>query len=190
VSIFVTIMLITFGAATSTGALKGLAVVQPQLSVLIRSIEMIGNCSMVAFLFIFPSGRFVPRWTSTVVVAWIIFQLPRYYFPDSMLNLQSSNPVLYNGLFIGGILIGLGSQVYRYRRVSQPIERQQTKWVVYGLVVGMGGYVVIRVLGLLLTDPLGSQIAIELVWDHSRRYSRSCAAVHRCGCSALSIMGH
>ncbi len=65
-------------------------------------------------------------------------------------------------MFIGGILSGLGSQIYRYRRISQPIERQQTKWVVYGLIVGVGGYVVIRVLELWLTDPLGSQIAIEL----------------------------
>lgn len=161
-SIFVTIMLVTYGTATSTGALRGLAVLGPQWVFIVRSIEMIGNCSIVAFLFVFPSGRFAPRWTSTVLVVWILFQLPRYYFPNSPLNLLNSNLLLYNVLFIGGILIGLGSQVYRYRRVSQPLERQQTKWVVYGLVVGIGGYLVIRMLGLLLADPLGSQIGIEL----------------------------
>lgn len=161
-SIFVSIMLVTFGAVTSTGALRGLAALGPQWVFLVRTIELIGNCCMVAFLFLFPSGRFTPRWTSALLIAWIVFQLPRYYFPGSPLNIQSSNPLLYNVLFIGGVLSGLGSQIYRYRRVSQPVERQQTKWVVYGLVVGLGGYLIIRVLGLFLADPLGSQIGIEL----------------------------
>lgn len=45
-------------------------------------------------------------------------------------------PTLLNGL--GTILLlalGLGAQIYRYLRVSSPIERQQTKWVVYSLGV-------------------------------------------------------
>ena len=31
--------------------------------------------------------------------------------------------------------IGIGSQVYRYRKVSNPFERQQTKWVMAAMVV-------------------------------------------------------
>jgi hypothetical protein len=35
--------------------------------------------------------------------------------------------------------IAIGSQVYRYRYVSSPAERRQTKWVVFGLVsAGLG----------------------------------------------------
>jgi Holliday junction resolvasome RuvABC ATP-dependent DNA helicase subunit len=33
------------------------------------------------------------------------------------------------------------AQVYRYRRVSGPVERQQTKWVVFGIVLGGAGLV-------------------------------------------------
>jgi signal transduction histidine kinase len=161
-TIFVTIMLTTFGAATFTGAAGGLTVLQPQLRFIPITLEMIGNCGIIAFLFIFPSGRFTPRWTAALLAVWILFQLPRYYFPASPLNLQNSNPFLYNGLFIGGVLISLASQIYRYRRVSQPIERQQTKWVVYGLAVGVGVYLLTRFLGLTLTDPLGSDLPISL----------------------------
>jgi hypothetical protein len=76
-SIFVTIMLVTFGAATFTGALRGLADRQPELDFVLKTIEMIGSFSIVAFLFIFPSGRFTPRWTSAILAGWVIFQLSR-----------------------------------------------------------------------------------------------------------------
>jgi len=35
----------------------------------------------------------------------------------------------------GGALIIIIAQIYRYRRVSTPVQRQQTKWVMYGLTV-------------------------------------------------------
>jgi hypothetical protein len=56
-SIFVTIMLVTFGAVTSTGALRGLAALGTQWVFLVRTIELIGNCCMVAFLFLFIGRR-------------------------------------------------------------------------------------------------------------------------------------
>jgi signal transduction histidine kinase len=31
-------------------------------------------------------------------------------------------------------------QVYRYRRVSTPVQRQQTKWVIFGFVLSFGSY--------------------------------------------------
>src|SRR5438132_5837730 len=34
-------------------------------------------------------------------------------------------------------LMGVAAQVYRYRRVSTRVQRQQTKWVVFGFGVGM-----------------------------------------------------
>jgi hypothetical protein len=36
--------------------------------------------------------------------------------------------------------------VYRYRRASDPVQRQQTKWVVFGIVVSFGGYLALVVL--------------------------------------------
>jgi hypothetical protein len=31
-------------------------------------------------------------------------------------------------------------QFYQYRRVSTPLQRQQTKWVVFGLSLALGGF--------------------------------------------------
>lgn len=161
-SLFVTMMLITFGTATFTAGIQGISQANPSLRWLTSTIAMIGNLGIIAFLFIFPSGRFVPRWTSLILIAWIVFQLPRYYIPDSFLNIANTNPLLYNLLFTIGVLSGVGNQIYRYRRVSNPVERQQSKWVVYGLGIGIGGYIVLRLLGVFVPDPNGSGLPISL----------------------------
>ena len=161
-TIFVTIMLVTFGVATFSNEIQGLTVVYPEWSWLTKTIEMIGNCAIIVFFFVFPTGRFVPRWSEFIVVGWVLFQLPRYYFPNSAFNLLNSHPALYDTLFIGGILSGIMSQMVRYWRVSGATERLQTKWVVFGTAIGVGGYVITRLLTLLLPDPNGRDLGINL----------------------------
>ncbi len=66
-----------------------------------------------------------------------------YFFPFSSFNPFSLSQVLSNLIYIGmlgGIVV---VQIYRYRRVSSPAQRQQTKWVVYGVSLGTGGYLVL-----------------------------------------------
>ncbi len=161
-TIFVTVMLITFGAATFSGGLDGIAVAYPQLNWLIQSISLIGNCAILAFLFVFPNGRFTPRWTAAILVIYLLIQLPRYYFPDSPLNMINTTPALYNLLFVGTNVGGLASQIYRYGRVSNLIEKQQTKWVVYGLTLCVGGYMITRGISFMVTDPKGSGLPIMI----------------------------
>lgn len=160
-TIFVTIMLVTFGTATFTGGMQGIASAYPQLEWLIQTIAMIGSLGILAFFFVFPNGRFTPRWTIAVFIAWFLFQLPRYYFPNSSLILHG-DAAIYNLLFIAFFVSGVGAQIYRYIRVSNAVERQQTKWVIYGLTIGMGCYLIIRTLTLLVTDPMGSGLPISL----------------------------
>jgi hypothetical protein len=48
-------------------------------------------------------------------------------------------PQWFGALLVLGLLLCLGaSQIYRYRRVSTQVERQQTKWVVYGFICFIG----------------------------------------------------
>ena len=159
-TIFVTVMLITFGAATFSGGIAGIGVAYPHMDWLVQSIALLGNCSILAFLFVFPNGRFTPRWTVIVIVLYLLLQVPRYYIPGSSLNLVDTNPVVYNLLFVGTNLGGLATQIYRYRKVSNLIEKQQTKWVVYGLTLCIGGYMLIRGISFTLADPKGSGLPI------------------------------
>jgi hypothetical protein len=81
----------------------------------------------------FPTGRFAPRWTWIVAFVWVI----QFFVFDlgGLLGDAAQDPLI-------GILVPLtyGSTalvlIYRYRRVFTPLQRQQTKWVVFG--IGMG----------------------------------------------------
>jgi hypothetical protein len=42
-------------------------------------------------------------------------------------------------VFLGILVSMVWSQIYRYRRVSSPAQRQQSKWVVFGLTLGVAG---------------------------------------------------
>jgi len=161
-TIFVTTMLVTFGAATFSGGIEGISKANPQLTLLTTTIEMFGNCAITAFLFIFPTGRFVPRWSLAIFIGWVIFQIPHQYAPNSALDLAASSSALYNTVFAVGILSGVASQIYRYMRVSDPIEQQQTKWVVYGLAIGVSGYIIARLLSILIPDPNGNGIGLTI----------------------------
>jgi len=160
-TIFVTIMLVTFGTSTFTGGIRGIAIAYPQLEWLTQTIAFIGSVSILAFFFVFPNGRFTPRWTVALFIAWVLFQLPRYYFPNSSLILHGDSGI-YNLLFVAFFLSGVAAQIYRYIRVSNAVERQQTKWVIYGLTIGMGCYLVLRTLSILVSDPMGSGLLVSL----------------------------
>ncbi|MGE5378935.1 MAG: GAF domain-containing sensor histidine kinase [Bacteroidota bacterium] len=161
-TIFVTIMLVIFGTATFTGSLAGISSAYPRFGWLVAAITLFGNCAFLGFFYLFPNGHFVPKWTAGILLAWFLFQLPRYFFPNAPFNLQN-NQSIYNLLFTLGILSGAAAQVHRYLHVSNAVERQQTKWVLYGLVIGVGGFIGVRTLHLLLPDSGGSDLPISLV---------------------------
>ena len=112
-------------------------------------IEVLTFCSSVClglFIYLFPNGRFVPRWTRWLMVVWIVYWAGDNFFPNSPFNNSWFSLIPLIGL--AASLIAL--QVYRYRRVSTSLQRQQTKWVVFGIAVTFGSIVVeFLLLGLL-----------------------------------------
>jgi hypothetical protein len=90
----------------------------------------------IALLFYtFPDGRFVPAWSWLGLLAWIGVRASAFLPPSSPLAYANwSTPVeviLISAIFFTCI----GAQIYRYRRVSSPLQRQQTKWIVFGLLL-------------------------------------------------------
>jgi hypothetical protein len=102
----------------------------------VTAIAFFGYFSPFATLFFFPDGRFVPRWCRWVCAALII-PVVVFYFAD-LFDPQLVDTVIF--IFLPWLpiiaLIGIGSLVYRYRRVANPQQRQQIKWVAFGLCVG------------------------------------------------------
>ena len=77
---------------------------------------------------IFPSGRFVPRWSWLLLILFLAF--------DTALSFSLFDPYIVVGypLLFGSFIV---CQVHRYRRVSTGAERQQTKWVVFGFAASL-----------------------------------------------------
>jgi hypothetical protein len=92
---------------------------------------------------LFPNGRFVPRWMRWLLLGYLPYSVLHgsLFFSNSLVQL-GRYPVLFNLLFFIFFACIVGAQVYRYRRVSSPVQRQQTKWVVFAtavtIIVGLG----------------------------------------------------
>jgi hypothetical protein len=80
--LLVSLALLTFGTATFVFTMEALAVRHPAWEAPTSLLHFLGAASFSLFLYLFPDGRFVPRWTRWVVLVWIAWQLPRYFFPD------------------------------------------------------------------------------------------------------------
>jgi hypothetical protein len=147
-ALLVSLMLITFGA--------GLTVPYPLLDLPLlwkasaEAVSFIGVTLLALFLYLFPDGRFVPRWTRWLAAAWIGFMVPVTFFFDSTLGLLGHPFLLLALLGVGFLGTPLFVQVYRYLRTSDPAQRQQTKWVVFGIAAALGGGNVLFLLDLIV----------------------------------------
>ena len=133
---FASLTLVTFPAAFSTSEL---ALLPSAWSLPGHFVIFLGNISLFLFFYLFPTGRFVPRWTRWLWVGVIVF-----WAVDGLFNsLRFST--LAGVVFLGLVCSIPVAQIYRYRRVSSAGQRQQTKWVVFGLSIGLGGFLVINI---------------------------------------------
>jgi hypothetical protein len=108
-------------------ALAAIPVVHQMASLL----AVIAQVSFVAFLYLFPSGRFVPRWTLWVTLLMVVYWMAVMFVSPTL----ATGP--WGLSLIVFLCVALIAQVYRYRRVSTPREREQTKWAVFGIVIAM-----------------------------------------------------
>src|SRR5215216_6215419 len=138
-ALLTSLFLIAFGTlAIDTTDAETLISSQPAWWLPVRGVEIVGVVCSTLFFLLFPNGRFVPRWTRWLAVAFIAFQVAQILFPD----LYSGSPALESVsllVFLGFVVSFCWSLVYRYRRVSSAAQRQQTKWVVFGTTLGIAG---------------------------------------------------
>ncbi len=105
------------------------------------------SMALLAFCIV-PDGRFVPRWTKLLLGLWVAWMLAGLVFPEvGFFRLRGDGVKrLPNGfiLFViaQAVVYGLGvlAQIYRYLRVSTLLQRQQTKWGLFGMVLVLAGY--------------------------------------------------
>jgi hypothetical protein len=135
------LMLVSFGVAGAaalhpTLASEALRETTP-LSTLMTISLIVGSMLFFTVFFIFPDGRFIPRWTRWVELAVFIYIgsliLPEN-FPLRINNLSPSLFMILPFVFFG---FAIYAQIYRYMRVSTVPQRQQTKGFVYGVGISV-----------------------------------------------------
>lgn len=132
-------------------------------------VSFLGSVCFILFFYVFPTGRFVPHFVRWVFALFVIYRLLNTFFPLAPFNPFSRSAVISNLIFFTQIVSLVAVQIYRYRWASSPAQRQQTKWVVYGLCMGWGAYLVNLSLSLVFTEltqtgPLDTEIAGAAVY--------------------------
>ncbi len=138
--IFVSLAMVMWGTGVTYGGGVSLLKVYPDLGLLFEFLSILTVIPIIVLLYLFPDGRFVPRWTR-----WLALVFATYIPVGSLLaggfnNLFYTESILRSVAYIlvfGCMAAGGLAQIYRYLRVSTPAQRQQTKWV----VLGFGGFV-------------------------------------------------
>lgn len=107
----------------------------------------LGEILQVAFVFLFPIGQFIPRWLGWLLVPmlvwrpliWVLVYLPGHavttHTAENYGTLRQDG--FDTGLMLLLFVIGIGAQVYRYRKVYNNTQRLQTKWVLWGILIAV-----------------------------------------------------
>ncbi|MGZ3647398.1 MAG: hypothetical protein ACXVCM_26505, partial [Ktedonobacteraceae bacterium] len=145
-ALLVALFLVLFPATQSLGSPGDVGTAFPSLHVVTSILDGLGWFMLLLFFFLFPDGRFIPRWTAWGALGYVLVNIIGDLFP----NLPSNGVIsFFFGLPLLALIVGIGlfSQIYRYIRISNPIQRQQTKWVLFGVIAAV-------VLFIVLVSPL------------------------------------
>jgi hypothetical protein len=153
-ALLVALMLVTLGPL---GATTTVLVRPSSWQVPAECLVFLAVALFVLVFFLFPTGQFVPSFTRWIAVVTLAVLVPVTFFPNTPFT-QNPSAIFVGYLLSLGVVATLALvQLYRYRRISSPLQRQQTKWVVFGLAVPctvlVGGY------GLTIIPALGDPSA-------------------------------
>jgi hypothetical protein len=112
---------------------RSLIDIYPHLLLLSVLLSEIGLLITLLFFYLFPTGGIYPSWSAIpLTLTFLVFSL--FNLADyGLFTLPGWASQIVQISLNGLILIAIGFQVLRYRRISTPLERQQTKWNLVGL---------------------------------------------------------
>jgi hypothetical protein len=123
---------------------------------------LLNNVTYVLFFLVFclfPDGRFVPRWIGWLPILWLTWSTI-----FTILYLFSGLPFsMHQLVWLGALICLVIAQLYRYRHVSSPVQRQQTKWVVFGVSLSVVEVLTIALLLLVIPSLVSSGLGYYLL---------------------------
>jgi hypothetical protein len=134
-TVFSGIALMMYGA-TIPPPMHAVVVSVPLLPTILVLERSVGIALFVIFLYLFPTGHF-RSWISRSLAAAVLVWAAAWPFIPSLNPYSFPKPwpfIALTCLLGSGVLV----QLYRYR-FSNSLQRQQTKWVVYGVTISVLG---------------------------------------------------
>ena len=135
---------------TGSNTTYALALTYPVFALPFSLLSFLGWVSLFGFLLLFPNGRLIPRWMGLILLLVIIYEFFNS-FPSPTSPFDTNWPgwlyLLINGVIFVALIY---SQIYRYRRVSTPVQCLQTKWIVLAVTVVLGVLIGLYVIGFFI----------------------------------------
>ncbi|HLB49859.1 MAG TPA: ATP-binding protein [Anaerolineales bacterium] len=131
-----------------SNAPMALANTYPDFWLFAKVIEF-GAAGFLPFFYLFPNGQFIPRWSR-----WLI--LPNFLIVGLVVFLPASQIPGTPAATLTGAWVVIAAvstflfQGYRYRYVANPVQRQQIKWLAYGLAMTSSTSILSSVLARVL----------------------------------------
>ena len=118
--------------------------------------SILGTAIMLVFLYLVPNGRFSPRWAYISLILTLLFDILLTLEVNGLVSFSAPVFSLVTTILVALILFGGSLQVYRYVRDSNAVERQQTKWIIFAIVIFVSAIMAwVLVFGGALTIPAG-----------------------------------
>jgi len=131
--LFALFLIVAGSGTTSLNAVEGLAAWQ--LPVTISG--YVGSLLLVVAFYLFPDGRWVSRWTRWAALVFAVSEAIYHFQPALPFGLNRVAAAVDGVVWPGSLIAIVIAQAYRYRYVSTQQQRQQTKWVVFGLALAI-----------------------------------------------------
>jgi serine/threonine-protein kinase len=154
--IFTSITLLTIGPTVSLSLVFDFLLADQLIVLLLaKCLLYLGCMTTTIFFYIFPDGRFIPNWTRGLTgFLAIVSLISIFVLPTEPIDPNTYGPVSLgklNTLLMIALWTGVIAQAYRYTRFSTALQRQQAKWVIFGLLISLLALILIILLGWILS---------------------------------------
>jgi tRNA A-37 threonylcarbamoyl transferase component Bud32 len=125
--------------ANAFGPLQRMAAI-PSFEIPVRFVIAMVLMGLPLSCYLFPDGKIQKRWMLYVAGIWFLWLMVSVFWHDFPLNIfvRGGNATLRYLLSLLAVLsTGIYAQIYRYRTTESATKREQLKWIVFGVAVGI-----------------------------------------------------
>jgi hypothetical protein len=143
--ILLSVMIMTFGLRLTT--LGNELAAEPASRYWVSVAFMLSDAGIILFGWLYPDGRFVPRWTK-YLIPFMLVTVFLLYWPDSPLHTSKLSTGAYLGISLFWYFASILGTVHRYRTITNPNQKQQIRWAFAGVMGPLLWFILFNVLSI------------------------------------------